>query len=123
MPEDFQYTQLNLILEQFPRLFWSGIFGALIAGIVEISIYSFLQRKIKNFMVASLISTLIIMLAHNVPTDYFAFKPLYPERVKSIVAMNFAISACLLVVSTAIGQISLIFIDKYHRLHPPDIEK
>lgn len=111
-PVGYQYHDLNTVLSLLPRLFWDGIIGAVIAGIIEVTIYAFLQTRTKNFIKASGISTIIILLAHNVPTEYFAFKILYPNSVKEIVAINFIIGSLLLLVYTTMSFLALKLIDR-----------
>lgn len=116
LPVHYNYPGFNTVLSSLPRLFWSGIVGAIIAGMIEVTIYASLQKRINNFFLASGLSTLIIMLAHNVPTDYFAFKELYPQKVWQIVFMNFTVSILLLLIYTILGQFILKIINKYINL-------
>jgi len=112
-PPGHQYLSLNMTLSLLPRLFWSGIVGAIIAGIVEVTIYAFLQGKIKNFILASGISTIVILLAHNVPTEYFALKTLYSDNITEILIANFIVGVMVLLVCTTLGFFALKLIDRY----------
>ena len=112
LPSDYSYHSYNTVISSFPRLFWSGILGAIIAGVVEVTIFAFIQKRIRNFGIASGISTIIILSAHNIPTDYFAFKDLYPNKVTQLVGMNFLVNIISLLVYITLGQISLKLIQK-----------
>lgn len=112
-PASYKYQGLDMVLHLLPRLFWDGIIGAIIAGVVEVTIYSFLQSKTKNFIKASGIATIIILLAHNVPTEYFAFKVIYPDKVKEIVLVNFITGSLLLVFYSTLGFFALKLIDRF----------
>lgn len=112
LPHNFQYTEFNLVLTQMPRLFWSGILGSFLAGIADVIIYTFFQKKTNNFMISSIISTLIIMFAHNIPTDYFAFKAAYPHKVTELLTSNFIAASLLLIIYASIGQLTLKLIEK-----------
>jgi len=110
IPPPKDYTLLaayNTILTPLPRLFWSGIAGGLIAGIVEVSLYAFLQTKIKNFFIASVSATVIILMAHNIPADYFAFHKIFPDSYPMLITLNFAIGAGLVAVNSFIASLLL----------------
>jgi len=55
---------------------------------------------------------MIILLAHNVPTEYFAFKVLFPHKVIEIVALNFIIGSLLLLFYTTLGYFALKLISR-----------
>ena len=97
----------NIVMSPIPRMFWAGIIGSIVAGIIEVFVYAFLQKRIKSFFVSSFLATVIILLAHNVPTDIVAYKKAFPNISMQIVATNFTMNCIFLVLFTSINSIVL----------------
>ena len=112
-PHSLDLAAYNTVFESLPRLYWSGIVSAIITSIVEVLIYVFLQKRIKTFFVASMISTVTMLLIHNVPTDIFAFygKPHW----KTMVVANFITCISTLFIYTSLANFFLRRIDKSHK--------
>ncbi len=107
-PTTFKFFNAYLsIVSPMPRLFWSGIIGAILSGIVEVLIYAFLQNKIKSFFISSVSATILIMLAHNLPTDYLTFHKLYPNIYMHLIIFNFSVN-CLSVIVCSL-MLSMFF--------------
>ena len=102
----------NVVISPLPRLFWAGVAGALIAGIAEILIYAFFQKRIRSFFITSFISTAIILLAHNVPTEYIAFRKVFPQEWIYILFSNFLFSISLLLIYSFAGGLIINSIEK-----------
>ena len=102
----------QIVISPLPRLWWGGIIGAVVAGVVEVIIFSFLQKKFTSFFLSSFISTIIILLAHNVPTEAYAFSKVYPHTWETIVATNFIAGVAMLSVYTFIANLSLKFMNR-----------
>lgn len=81
LPAPHEFSNLpafNTVIFPMPRLFWGGIIGSILGGIVDVFLFSFIQKRIKSFFISSYLSTILILLAHNVPTDYFSLKTFSP---------------------------------------------
>lgn len=112
-PPGFQHqTEIDAMFSHMPRLFWGGIIGALFSGFVEVTLYSFFQRKTKNFFKASGISTMIVIFAHNVSADYFSFKDILHEQLFSVIMATFVVCCVSLVMFSLIGHFALKIIIK-----------
>lgn len=91
-PAGFIHQQaFNIVLAPLPIMFWSGILGSLLASIAEIFIYRYIQTKIKSFFISAFISTAIILIAHNLPVDFIAYRRAYPDLYITITITNFFI--------------------------------
>lgn len=102
----------NLIIAPLPRFFWAGILGSLIAGIVEVIVYSFLQKRIKNFFVSSFLATIFILCAHDLPTNYIGLKKQFPLDYQHLMFVNFAMDVFSLLIFTSVIALILKFSSK-----------
>ena len=102
----------NTVITPIPRMFWAGIIGAIAAGIIEVLIYATIQRKIKNFFFSSLIATAIVVVGHGIPTDYFAFKNIFPEQVWRLVFCNISMNIVILTVYITLASLAMKVIGK-----------
>lgn len=115
LPAPSTFHNLNAfttILSPLPRMFWAGILGAIIAGTMEVLIYSFLQTKFKSFIFTSFISTSIVLLFHDVPTDIIAFKKIFPDQYLMIAVDNFIVILSILFAYTLVGSFLLKFMNQ-----------
>src|SRR3990167_7568895 len=100
----------NTVILPLPRLFWSGIIGAMLSGIVEVLIYAFFQKRFNSFFLSSFLATTIILFGHNVPTELLALKTSFPTNYVSIVATNFGVSIFCLAIYAALAGLILKYI-------------
>lgn len=76
MPTVLSQTQLNyanavnLLAPKMWALYYHGIIGSLTAIFGEIYLFSVLFRRIKSFLLSTLISVSTLLMVHNVLTDY-----------------------------------------------------
>jgi uncharacterized PurR-regulated membrane protein YhhQ (DUF165 family) len=112
-PNTFDNLQaFNTVITPIPRLFWAGILGAISAGIIEVVIFSFLLRKIRNFFFSTYIATSIVIIGHGVPTDYFAFSTAFPDQAWSLVIANNSINITILSIYILIASFFIFLIRK-----------
>lgn len=111
----------NIVITPIPRMFWAGIIGSVIAGILEVLIYALLQKRVKYFFLASFVSTVIVVIAHGVPTDYFAFKKIFPTEYWQLVISNIEMNIIILTIYIAIASLAMKAIGKqyYRNLDAP----
>ena len=117
MPHPASFHHLlayNIVISPIPRMFWAGIIGSVVAGIVEVFIYSLLQKKIKTFFIASYLSTAIIVFAHGIPTDYFAFNKAFPNQVWHLVFNNIIMNIVILTAYIIIASTAMKLIGKQY---------
>ena len=114
-PETFHNVQaFNIVITPIPRMFWAGILGSLIAGILEVVIYAYFQTRIKNFFIATYLSTAIVIIGHGLPTDYFAFIKAFPTQVWSLVISNTTINILILSMYVLISSVLMFYVkEKY----------
>lgn len=112
-PASFHLLQAyNTVITPIPRMFWAGIIGSVVAGIVEVLLYALMQNRIKNFFIASFISTAIVVLGHGIPTDYFAFEKIFPHQVWHLVMANIGMNIVILSIYTTLAFIAMKLIGK-----------
>ena len=116
-PASFVHLQAyNIVITPIPRMFWAGIIGSVIAGIIEVLLYAVMQKHIKKFFIASFISTAIVVIGHGLPTDYFAFEKIYPNQVWHLVFANIGMNIVILTVYITIASLVMKAIGKqYYR--------
>ena len=91
-PHNFYLIEsYNHLFNGLPILFWSGILGAIAAGIIEVLFYSFVQKRVKSFFVSSYFSTIIVVLVHNAVTEYFTINKAFPGIYPKILFINISI--------------------------------
>lgn len=115
LPSPINFKLMNSfqsIFSPMPRLFWSGILGDLIAAVVEILIYAYIQQRTKNFFIASVSAAIIILFAHNLPTDYFTFHKIFPNIYGQLIIFNFTIN-CLTVIIFSLALSVLLHFNKF----------
>lgn len=61
---------VNVIGLQMWPLFYHGVMASAIAAIGEAIIFSFFYKKINNFFISTITSIMIILVIHNLITDY-----------------------------------------------------
>ena len=61
---------INQLGPQIWRLYYHGVFAAIIAAIAEVIIFGFIFKKSSNFFISTVTSVIIILLVHNTITDY-----------------------------------------------------
>ncbi len=119
LPSPPLFSHLNaflIVVSPLPRLFWSGILGAILAGITEVLLYAFLQNKIKSFFLASVTSTILILLAHDLATDYMAFYKIFPSSYWRLTFANFSIGSISVIISSMIISMILLYRREFYGL-------
>lgn len=106
-PPGFNLEIFNSIISPVPRLLWSSCFGSIFAGIADVFLFSFIRKKIKSFFFASYFSTVVILLIHDVPTDYFSLKPIFPDCYWKVIFGNFTESMISVIIFSAISNFFL----------------
>jgi len=116
-PATFDNLQAyNIVITPIPRMFWAGIIGAIIAGVVEVLIFAILQKHIKKFFIATFCSTIIVVIGHGIPTDYFAFEKIFPNQVWHLVFANISMNIVILTIYTTVAALIMKVIGKqYYR--------
>lgn len=67
-------NSVNAIGIQLWPLFYHGLVATIIAAISEALIFSFLYKKINNFFISTILSICIILVIHNLITDYSSLR-------------------------------------------------
>lgn len=80
---------VNTIGQHLPMLYYNGLFVSALAAVIEVLIFSKIYSKINNFFFATIFSTTITLLLHDIPSDYLTLRHL--PNVWQIVWGNFAI--------------------------------
>lgn len=104
----------NTVITPIPRMFWAGILGAVVAGIIEVLIYATIQKRVKNFFFSSLVATAIVVIGHGVPTDYFAFKEIFPTEVWHLVFANISMNIVILTIYITLASLAMKAIGKQY---------
>lgn len=65
---------INLLGSEIWRLFYQSLFASIVSLLLEIYIFSYLYKKISNFVISTLISIFITILCHNLVNDYEMFQ-------------------------------------------------
>lgn len=103
-PDGYHHSkEVDALFSHLPRLFWGGILGGIAAGFIEVTLYAFVQSKTNNFFKASGISTMLVILAHNIPLQYIAFKKMFPDRFYEILFTSFTLNCISLMLYSFIG--------------------
>lgn len=102
----------NIVISPIPRMFWAGIIGAVVAGIIEVLIYATIQKRVKNFFFSSFVATAIVVIGHGIPTDYFAFKKIFPDEVWNLVFANISMNIVILTIYITIASLAMKAIGK-----------
>lgn len=104
----------NIVITHIPRMFWAGIIGALAACIIEVLIYVFIQKRIKNFFIATYLSTATVVIGHGLPTDYFAFNKAFPDQVWSLTFSNISVNIVVLGFYIVLTSLTFKLINREH---------
>lgn len=116
-PNTFQGLEaFNIVITPIPRMFLAGILGAIGAGIIEVSLYAFLQKKIKHFFFSTYISTSTVIIGHGLPTDYFAFNKEFPNQVWSLTISNISVNIAILSIYSLIASLFILLIKKKYKI-------
>lgn len=67
-------NSVNVIGTQMWPLFYDGLVATIIAATSEALIFSFLYKKMNNFFISTISSICIILVMHNLITDYPALR-------------------------------------------------
>lgn len=100
MPTIISKTELdntmsvNLIGSKIWPLYYHGILATIIASLVEAIVFSFIYNKLFNFFTSTIISISIILVIHNLITDYFTLK--HEPDVWQIIINNWVVNITIL---------------------------
>ena len=67
------------VIHPMPMLFWAGLLGSIVVGVVDIFLFMFFQKRFKNFLSASFLTTVIVLVVHNFTTNYFSMRHVFPD--------------------------------------------
>ena len=94
-------------------LWYHGAIAATVTAIAEILLFAFLFKKINNFFLSTIASIIIMLLTHNVITDYPLLKN--DPQVWRIIFGNLSINISIMVLYA--GLISILMKAKLIRLY------
>lgn len=95
-------TAYSMVTNPLVALFWGDLFGSVVAGITDILIFASLQKRIKNFFISSFLSTCVVVISHNIPTNYFALRHVFPDKYWQITLINCALAMLAILVTSSV---------------------
>ncbi len=95
------------IVGPMPMLFWAGLLGSTVVGVIDIFLFVFFQRRLKNFLPASFLTTLIVLILHNIPTYYFSMRHMFPDAYIQMFFVNTVFESFTALIASGVANFVL----------------
>ncbi len=95
-------------------LYFASLLGTIIASLLDLYLFSYLYKKVHlNFLISTIISSVLTISCYTLVTDIIAFKQSFPEHYIDLTLINICSNLITLIAYAIIGQFVVFGIRKY----------